>query len=392
MKLELKKLLHNKIIIVVFFVVLLVNFYSMLNTINMYKSFETGKEMINQFEGTLTEEKKQKIYEYLAKEDTDINEDALFKDSSEDVDMHFSDVMDLKYLITRIEDTTLYWNNLERNAKKFIGQGNAFENKLNEKILEIYENEPELKVFDSRAVNYLLTIFISITYVLNIIFIGFLAVEIFYHEMKNKTIVSIYSSKDGRGRLFFYKIMTIFIVNIIQNTLCTIIGMIPFFMYGRTKDLFENVQNGDMLPYCPYKLSYLQTIIVLTMLRIVGCMIIALLAVAITCFFRNAIASLSVVFILSIIMIYLGYYVRLGQSSNIFFEDFKMILAKYTCVFYAFNPQIYLENFKYVNFLGNPIGLLEFNILISACILLVLLLLCFCLYRSMRRRRGFCNA
>ena len=347
MKYEIKKIVKNKMLIILFLISIIVSVFVALKGLSydgLFKSFD--EEYENPSSGS---------YKYMLD--------------------YYDSVKEYREKICRIADRLI--NSPDENVVA-----------LNSKIKDSYDDELSFV-----TVFYTLFVDRSIGNGSNIgtplFLILFLAVvaQMFYTDVSNDMICMLRTTYRTK-KVFWNKIKCIFLISGLISVLKVAIDFLPQWMYGDIIDLTNPIQCLELFKESPYNISILSFIGIKVLLIMLSLLTTGIIIIAFANILKKLPKLITAVLLTGGITYYMYYYLtRVNYVSLIgITEDdrwFTNIVRRFTTVFTLFEPGSFFVKAEYINIFGMPVRLL--TVTVTSSVVFVVIMVFVCRYLYLRR-------
>lgn len=194
-----------------------------------------------------------------------------------------------------------------------------------------------------------------------IIIVGIVIAPLFSEDKQTKMNEIILSTKLGRNKLTFYRILTALLTTTIIYILGVIIFSIIIFSIFGIKGGNLYIQSGAGYWFSPYNITYLQQFIINIVIGYIACILMAFITMFITTFAKKVIYGVSFVSMFILAMMYFG------VANNYYLDYYLLNFLPWNLVNY-FN--MYTTYYRY-NLFGVQIDKIIFQPVVALIIILV---------------------
>lgn len=376
-KYEIKKIFGAKLVLVM----IIINFlfgvvYSYHDYIihhNATQTDMTGDKVYQSCLGNYSQEKLDILQNYVAE-----NWEVMEREGDSKDKRIYSKYSDLMAKAINISDVMQYRKTVSDNAGRLIESEKGYYKKLNKKIKKMYSPEVSLKIREGNVGDEITGFFIVTGPVdaLSIIFLIVISFYIFLVEHKNGTFELIFSSFAGRGKTYINKVTAAMLMAVMVSILQTISTVLLLPLTGGMNELFDAVQSTALFAKSPYNINILELIIIVTLLRTIGYMVLESIFVFISLFFKRNIIPMAINLLLGLGLYWIVYY---GSGTYVTysgvgirryaFHSIAKFLSPIELIRYA---EGYLWSFKVVNIAGYPVTEITVAVCINVFIIFLL--------------------
>ncbi len=219
-----------------------------------------------------------------------------------------------------------------------------------------------------------------------VFFLSFVA-QMFFSDVSANMIGMLRTTYKTK-KIFWNKLKCIFLVSVLISVLKVAIEYLPQWIYGNIIDLTNPIQSIEGFQESPYNISILAFIGIDVLLSILSFLAIGMLIIAFANILKKIPRLITLVVIISGIWYYMFYYItKINYVSALgVTEDnrwFTNIIRRFTTVFTLFDPVSYFKKAEYINIFGMPVRLL--NVTLITAIIFVAIMIFVCRHLYLRR-------
>lgn len=278
---------------------------------------------------------------------------------------------------------------LIRSARRIKSESSdKYTLRLSDKIITVCENRRELPIGDNTAVSWF-RIILDDTYIslLLIFFCVLISSELFCSDGTAKVFKLLFTSKNGRLVLYKNKILALMILSAFAAAVFTIVQIAAVLpKYGLT-DINTPIQTEATYINCAYNIGFLEFVLAVSGTKILLCWFVCLITACSAIAFKNLAASsaFSAGFCTLLFVIYESTLKIHGLTETTpakFTLHHALLKFSPICLL---DPSGYFVSFNYVNVFGFPVTELYFNIAVTVLMTAALTLLGGCLFVRIRK-------
>ena len=377
---EIRKILSNKAVIILFLLLLSVTFIYCSDLVGTFSyeggfAYERNNEITEEFEGELTEEKYDRLQQL------DDSSYAVLK------------LQRLAEYILRYDERCQTVINSAQRIKaenEQLTNADIYTNRLADKIIMQRQNREELLLGDYSALIYFVETQDRYSTYLSLLLVFICAIisaELFCGEMRTGVFKINFTSRNGRLGLYRNKILALMICSAFFAIIFTAVQLGTVLIKYGISQVNAPLQSYEAFSDCAYNIGFLQYIFAICAARILCCWFVCMLTVCFAVLFRNLIASAAVVVIFSS-----GLFLMLSSTLEYLCANW-VISSKYQLnhdlmkfsPISLLNAHRYFVSTDYVNILDFPVTELFVNIALTSASIVFLTIIGGALFVRKRR-------
>lgn len=358
--------------------ILIMQLSYLLNGARPYK--DAVSEVLTQYSGKISEseqknlvEKNKRLVEYMFQ----YNVDNILPDgySEESLKVEYNQscaiTQQLEYY-DKIKDERKQIEENVARVRKLAEKGGAvsgYDQALCNQIETDYGKQIEFEVYDNQGVTFLFDMLkIHAWDFLCVLLLVVLFCGIFSREHERKLFSAIYSSKNGRARLYFKKLLTATEITFVYSVIDIAITIgIVCVEYG-VKGLSQPIQSISQFGYYPYSWSILGGLVFICSMKVLVLEVITILICAIsTCFKKSVVSALVSGIVLFGVMGFYCYCNHIVNYGGNITEFASRAIEKMKTVLFVplLEGSTYFGMYDDVNILGHPLNRMWLNLIVT---------------------------
>lgn len=284
---------------------------------------------------------------------------------------------DLHQKAKNILYVTEYRKKVSESAKRLSSKENGYYKRMNQKIQKMYEKDVALSIKEGTALNDLTGLFVvsAPIDVMSVILLILISFYIFLIEHKSGTYELVFSSRSGRKKTYFTKTLVAFLLSFLISLMQSVSETILVLFSCEPGELFEPVQSVERFAKSPYSINLLELIIIITLIRTVGFMVLESLFLFVSLFFKKSIIPFAIDAFLGLGLywcVYWGSGTYVTYSGKLIREMVYYPITRYvTPIELIRYGQGYLWSFNTVNIFGFPV--MEITVVLSTNIFILIM-------------------
>ena len=373
MKYEIRKLWVNKIILIGILVLMIISInygYKIVYSI-VQSNIDLADDI---YKGEYTLEK----FEMLSQEFE------IQKQSGED----FTIIGETLSRARACKDILEYRERVLKSASKLKKSSDVYIARTNSRIEEIYSEDIKLDIIETRKFDNVMILmrWQETEDIITIIIIIFAASYIFTLEHGANTHKLVFSSRGGRTKTYIRKLSCIaglaFLLPFITN-----ICMCLYAVTSGDEYIWSlPVQYYGEFMKAPYVMSLLEFVIISTLIKSMGLIVIGICSAVISLLFKKSIIP---VIVSTVIMVgcyllcsYYGDYSPLGTSVIQSKYEAYTIFKQYSCIGLFNNSGYYMKQYMPINVFDYPVDMVYFNLGINLVFVMAVVFAGYLVYRK----------
>lgn len=389
-KLEIKKIIFNRLFIIS--TVILIGFFTV-HAVEKIKNISTSYAHPQRFYSQISDNPGSKEIADLKEKMDEISFDAFNPLLDPIPDGEYGENVRIDYLIISqaIEqikysqyefhnDMTLTVKQAYKNMLAEKENGNKYLERYYEKVISKYNTKKDIAIINGRAVYDFLEVFhfswgSMLFNIFSILWVLFLSAYILNCEKGHGMNEIVYSTVNGRKKLFMRKLKAILII-IVGMTLLIILAemFIGIFVY-HIRDFTATIQSVPYFEFCSFKLNIIQTFLLMHLMRMLSIIFVAAVMTLLSIKAKSLMRPLISGFILFAGSWYALIY--FGATHGIdAFEKLSKIRTFYPLA--LSQPEDYFLKFDYQKFMNYPVNSL------FSCIIIFIIISTVCVAVSSR--------
>ena len=286
------------------------------------------------------------------------------------------------------KDILEYREHVLKVASKLKKSSDEYIARTNSRIEEIYSDEIRLDIVDTRKFDNVMILmrWQEKEDIINIIIIIFATSYIFTLEHRANTHKLVFSSYKGRAITYIRKLGCIaglaFILPFITNICMCLYAAIS----GKGYIWSLSIQNYSEFTKAPYVMTLLEFVVISTLIKSMGLIVIAICSAVISLFFKKSIIP---VIVSSIIMVgfyllcsHYADYMPIGTSVIQSKYEAYTIFKQYSCIGLFNNSGYYMEQYMPINVFDYPVDMVYFNLGINLVLVMAVAFAGYLVYRK----------
>lgn len=164
-----------------------------------------------------------------------------------------------------------YRKNTCVTAKRLSKSKDYYTAKLNQKILSDYEKKIEFKsVYFNHYINKSIGNMGNYASVLFLMFFCFIIVKIFYADINNDMLGYVKSTYKGYKKVYWNKMKSLLIIAFLISLLRCSISLLPQILYGSFRDMLNPIQSVEVLWMSPFNINLIELFLLFIILYMLG--------------------------------------------------------------------------------------------------------------------------
>lgn len=385
---ETRKILNNRIVIVLILFTAAVSFAYYAHVVGtfsgegMYGMYDKSGGIYDKFGGEAAEEKILELKELL-------------NSSTQARDGDLLQVRDLLSLSDYIENYNKGCESKIKSAERIkaenaaLSESSEYIDRLADKVISHYRNRNELLLGDYSAVNYFgFTQNRTYPSLLLVLLCAFVSAELFCAEKRSGVYKINFTSQRGRLSLYKNKLAAISVFSAFVTLIYTAVQTVTVFLKYSISQINAPLQINELFSECPFNIGFLQYVFAILCTRFLGCLFVCVLAAFAAVLTDNIIAAAVGTSGFGAVLFWLY------QSTLEFYGNESVAASKVdlhhgimkfspVCLL---NAQCYFVSGNYTNVLNYPVTELAVNITVTMILTVLLTAAGGALFKRRRRK------
>lgn len=287
-----------------------------------------------------------------------------------------------------------YREQVVKNAARLKKSRDTYYARVNKKIEKMYSRDVELVIHDGSRLEDIAGIFMvsEIVDFVNIVLLVIVSCSLFLIEHRKGTFTLVYSSYRGRGHTYAVKLAVAMGFAVLLSLLQTVSMVLLSFTYGNLSEWKDAIQNIEFFIHSPYHLNLAELVVVVTVLRALGYLVLICIFTVISVCFQKNIIPLAINTLIGIGGFGLCYYFSGSYVTNsgtlIQQGSFYSFVRMYSPFVLIGDGIGYLKKYEPLNILNYPVSVLSVTVLVNIVLAGMIVAVGYPLYIRRFRRRG----